>query len=109
MTDVGLHFRRRVEAVLVDCIEELLDPAGAEILLPVLAESGLMVVGNVGVVGVEREPDRRVVQLGQLIERDHADPVEGARGAVDRGEAVAGLAQRHEAGVKKPMSPVTSA
>ena len=69
--------------MLCDRVEELLDAAGAEILLVVEPEAGLMIGRDIGVVGVEGEADRRVVELRQLIERDHAGPVEGARSAVD--------------------------
>jgi hypothetical protein len=54
-----------------------------------LAEWGLMVVRDVGVVGVECEADFRVVQLRQLLERDHAGPIEGAGRAVGGRQPVA--------------------
>ena len=73
----------------VDRVEELLNAARAEILLPVAPEFRLGVDRDVGVVGVESEADFRVVQLGQLIERDRADPVEGAGRAVDGRQSVA--------------------
>ena len=75
--------------MLIDRIEELLDPAGAEILFPVLAETGLVIVREIGVVGVKGEAGLRIVQLGPLFERDRAGPVEVARRAIDRDEAVA--------------------
>ena len=52
---------------------------------------------DIGVVGVEGESDRRVVQLRPLFERDGPDPVGRARRAVGRREAVAGFAQGNEA------------
>jgi len=36
-----------------------------------------------------------------LFERDRSGPVEGARGAVDRGETVAGFAHRNATGVQE--------
>ena len=87
--------------MLVDSVEELLDAFRAEGLVPVLTEGRLMVVRHDGVVGVEGKPDARVMELRELIEGDRADPVEGARRAVDGGKAVARLAQRHDARAEK--------
>ena len=98
---VGLHCGRRLETVPVDRVEELLNAARAEILLPVAPKCGFGVDRDIGVVGVEREADFRVVQLGQLIERDRADPVEGAGRAVCGGQSVAGLAHGNEAGTEE--------
>ena len=75
--------------MLVDRVEELLNTAGAEILFPVLPETGLVIVGEIGVVGVKGEPGFRIVQLRPLIERDCASPVEGARRAIDGSGTVA--------------------
>ena len=99
---VGLHRGGRLQAVLVDRIEELLDALGAKTLVPVLPEGRLVVVGDVGVVGVEGEAGVGIVDLRQLFEGDGSDPIKRPRGAVDRREAVAGLAQRHEPRAEEP-------
>ena len=95
--------------MLVDRIEELLDAAGAEILFPVLPEAGLVIVGEIGVVGVKGEPGFRVVQLRPLIERDRASPVEGADAPSTGVEPSPDFRKGTKPGFRKPMSPPTSA
>ena len=95
--------------MLVDRVEELLDTARAEILFPVLPEAGLVIGGEIGVVGVKGEPGFRVVQLRPLIERDCAGPVEGARRAVDWTRPSPDFRKGTKPGFTKPMSPRTLA
>ena len=95
---VGLHRRRQIEAKLRVGVEELLDAAGAEGLFPIAAVFGRLVGADDRVVGVEDEPGGGIVELRRLVEGHHAGPVERARCAVDRGEPVARLAGRQQAG-----------
>ena len=54
-----------------------------------LAEAGVVIIREIGIVGVEGEARFRIVQPGPLFERDRPGPVEGARGAVYRTGTIA--------------------